>query len=484
VETAEQRPGASNAPTAERASVWSLLNRSWRLFALRPFVSLALGAAIVLSMIAVCCGVGALSTPWFMAELLAMQLAEAHGRRLPRTKSWIAASGVLVAAVLLVAASAWLTTLAFQTQVQTEATPGGSSLTSLPQLGGLLIAAMTTVIALATVIPLFYAPLILLDRGGNVGGALLESVRLVVAGGFARHLLISLLSHTIQALPPLIAVGLCAVSFGWSAAPTAVLIALPFLAVSLPIGQGIFVVAYGDVRGSITNPRRTRAAGRPPRALVVAMLITVLAPVASLFAFGASLVRPSHVAPGRADTGELIADVDLNTRANGRVFPPDTTLEIAVTKQSVSVVAGDGGGAGRLPLRSTQPIERMRVRRSRETFHIEVTQGNRSYTTRVDGAGVRRDDDLGARLSDRAPVWAITLMLGTLLLALVFLGPPVYELALIRRAYTLTGSERADARMIHGRRQRALRHGWIACAALTPAIVGSLYWAVLAVLGV
>lgn len=484
MDVAEQRPGNERASSAARASAWSLFVRACRLFAQRPFVSVALGTAVVVSMIAVCCGIGALSTPWFMAELLAMQLAQSLGRRLPRTKGWIAAASVLVAAVLLVAASAWLTTLAFQTQVQTDASGSGSLGTSLPQLGGLLIAAITTVIALATVIPLFYAPVILLDRGGNVGGALLESVRLVVDGGFARHLLISLLSHTVQVSPPLVAVGLGASIGGWAAAPTAVLMALPLLAVSLPIGQGMFVIAYGDVRASITNPRRTRAAGRPPRALVVAMLVCVLSPVTSLFAFGGSLVRPSRLAPGRAGNGSLIADIDLAARSSGRVFPPDTTLEIGVSRTSVKVVAGDGGGAGKLPLRSTQPIGRVRVLRSREIYEVEVTQGGRTYITRVDGAGVRRDDDLGARLSDRAPLWAITFMLGALLLALLLLGPPVYEFALVRRAYTLTGDERANTRLIHERRDRAIKHGWLACAALAPAITSSVYWAVRAVLGV
>lgn len=461
-----------------------MLVRSGRLFARRPFISLALGAAVVLSMIAVCCGVGALSTPWFMAELLALQLAEAHGRRLPRTKGWIAAASVLVAAVLLVAASAWLTTLAFQTQVQSEGVVSGSEFGALPQLGGLVIAIMTTVIALAAVIPLFYAPVILLDRGGNVGGALLESVRLVIDRGFVRHLMISLLSHTVQLLPPLVAVTIAATVFGWSAAPTAVLIALPLLAVSLPIGQGMFVIAYGDIRESITNPRRTRPVGRPPRTLVVAMLISVLAPIASLFAFGGSLVRPSHIAPGAASEGTAIAVIDLTTRPRGSVFPADTTLEIVATRNAVHIAAGDGGGAGTLPLRSAQPIERVRVLRWRDDFVVEVTQAGRAYTTRVDSAAVRRDDDLGARLADRAPLWAITLMLGTLLLALMLLGPPVYELARVRRAYTLTGDERASARLIEQRRQRAIRHGWIACAVLGPAIVGSLYWAVRAVLGV
>ncbi len=467
-----------------QSSVWSLLSRAYQLFAQRAFVNVALGAAVVLSMIAVCCGIGAISAPWFMAELLAVQLAEAHGQRLPRTKGWIAATSVLLAAVLLVAASAWLTTLAFETQVQqADAAAGSSVWLTLPQFSGFLIAALTTVVALAAVIPLFYAPVILLDRGGNVGGALLESVRLVIEGGFVRHLAISLTSHTIQLSPLLLVMIGVASLIGWSAVPTALLFATPLLAVSLPIGQGMFVAAYDDVRETITDPRRTRFVARPPRALLIAMLCCVLTPIASLFAFGGSLVRPSHLAEGQASEGQLVAKIDLTSRPKAQVFPPQTTLEIDISTARVRVVAGDGGGAGTLPLRSRRPIQQVRVLHADDSFAIEITQDNRRFTTRIDSAGVRLDDDLRARLSDRAPLWAITFMLGTLLLALSLLGPPVYQLALVRRLYTLASDVRPDTIKIHEQRQRAIAHGWIACGALTPAIVATLVWAVRAVIG-
>lgn len=459
----------------------NLLHRSVRLVRQRAFVNMALGGAFVLSMIAVCCGVGVITAPWFMAELLAVQLAEVHGRRLPRTRGWIAATGVLLAAVLLVAASAWLTTLAFQTQVHAELS-AGTGLPVVPELSGLLIAALTTVIALAAVIPLFYAPVILLDRGGNVGGAVLESVRLVVEGGFLRHLMISSVSHLVQASPLLLAMIGTAAFAGWFAVPTGLVLAIPLLCVSLPVGQAMFVTAYSDVAQTITDPRRTRFVARPPLALIATMVLCVLTPIASLFAFGGSLVRPSHVREGAATTGVVIGVIDVRATPNRSVFPPDTTLEIRATKTRVRVTAGDGGGAGTLPLRGKQPLQRVRVLRSGDTFAIEMTRDGKHFTTRVDGAGVRLDDGLRARLSDRAPLWAITFMLGTLLLTLAMLGSPVYQLALVRRLYTLSSEQRPSAEVLHHKRARAIRHAWMACAAMTPALSATTYWATRAVL--
>ena len=469
-------------PVGRHTPVARLVARAYELVSRRWFVNVALGAAALLSMIAVCCGVGALSAPWFMAELLAVQLAEVHGQRLVRNKGWLAATGVLLAAVLLVAASAWLTTLAFETQVA-ESSATDPVFATLPQYSGALIAALTTIAALAAVIPLFYAPVILLARGGNVGGALLESVRLVIDGGFVRHLHISLVSHTIQLSPLLLAAGIAVLVAGPSALPAALLIGSPLLFVTLPLGQAMFVAAYDDVRDTITDPRRTRFVARPPRSLIVAMLFVVLTPIASLFAFGASLVRPSHLAEGVADRGELLTEVDPTQRAQTHLYLPQTTLDLQVTRQRVRVVAGDGGGAGTLPLRSQAAIDRVIVRRTGTIFLIQIDQGAHHWLTRVDGAGVRLDDDLRARLSDRAPLWAITLMLGTLLLALTLLGPPVYQLALVRRLYTLPSDARPEAAQIHQRREQAIVRGWGACAAMLPALTATLVWTLRAVAG-
>ncbi len=323
-------------------------------------------------------------------------------------------------------------------------------------------------------LPFVYAPLILIDGKGNLGSALLESARLVARGGRLRHLALSLAAHAIQIAPPVLAAIAAERLLQPDLVPLAVLCSVPLLAASVPLGQGMISSAYAARRADVVDRRRTRAAGRPPHALVWLWTLLVMSPFLSLGMLGASLARPSRLAEAAAPAGVLVADLVV---ANGRrrFRPPDTALEITADAREVRVVASDGGGVGALPLGPGASIERVRVLRVRDTYAIEVLRDGRRVVGWIDRAGVRRDDGLRRRLHDRAPTWAIACMLAALVATAWFMLPVLASLAEVRRGYALPATQRPAPEALTRLRARTLWRASLAALLLSPLAILSLY---------
>lgn len=453
-----------------RPRVGASLKCSSRLLSGRLGTSIALGAGIVLGLISVCCGTGVLMTPWLLCELNALQLAAAVGAPMVRSRSWIGAGTVLLGAVLLTASVAWLSWLGLGVRIETAGT------SSLFVIG-------SAIVTLVFVLPFLYAPLILVERHGGLGGAALESARLVMAGGVLPHLLLSLTANAVQIGPLLIAASGAVIWVGADAAPLWALCSLPLLAVTVPLGQGMLVCAYVERRGEISDPRRTRIAGRPPVAVVAIWVAVVVAPALSFGLLGSSLVRPSRVPLGRLPPeGELLAEVARKDGSRS-VYPPGTALEIVMDRSAVRVVASDGGGAGSLPLRGAGSPTAMRVARVKDAYAIEIAQGARVQTTWIDRAGVRLDDDFRARLNDRLPAHGLHVMLASLLLTACALLPVLGALGEVRRLYTLESGARPPPREVSRQRERTIRRAIVIALLLAPLSTVSLYWGALSVFG-
>jgi len=460
----------------KRVGVGRSLRQSWGLLRARPGVMIALGGGVVLSLISVCCGIGVVMAPWLLCELVALQLAETQGRPVERNRSWVGAGLILLGAVMLTASVGWLTWLGLGTDA-TQFAATARSMTMRVVDGAGLVATASALVSLVFVLPFVYAPLILLEARANFGDAILESARLTDLGGASRSFGLSLAANIVQ-LSPVLAAGVGAAIVArddvW---PLLVLLSVPLLSLSVPLGQGMLVSAYAELREDVADQSRTRLAGRPPGALVVTWIVIAAAPVLSFGMLGASLVRPSRMSEGQLPTSKsesVAAFAPLIGQQ--RVHPPSTALEIVVDAKSARVVASDGGGAGKLPLRSAAPIEGLRVVRVRERFGIELSQNGQASVTWIDGAGVRLDDDLRARLLDHVPSWALLAMLASLFATASALLPVLAALAELRRLYTLQPGERPAPSELSRVRRRTLRRALIAAVVLTPLAVLSLYW--------
>lgn len=458
--------------------VLSKLPDSVRLFRAQPWMSLAVGSALVVALASVCCGLGALAAPWFGCELFATQIAAATGRRPPRTRAWLGAGLFLFGAVAMVASTAWLATLGLGHEMPVDdAFPA----VARGELWAVALSVGGAVLALVFIVPFLYTPIVLVDRGGSIGGAALESARLVITGGALRHFALSLLSHVVQAAPVLVAASAAALFAGSAELPWAVLAAVPLLALTIPLGQGMIVAAWIEQRDRLVDPARTRREGRPPRALAIVLTAVLLAPAVATGLVVLSLARPSTPRAGAAPAGEVLVDAELAPGETRRIAIPTTSLDLHIEGGWVSVEVADGGGVGRLPRPDPRPVERVRVVRVRDAFAIEAHAGDGRWVTWVSRAGVRLDDDLRARLADRLPPEALVVVALALLLTPILVGRVLVRLAEVRR---LAAEGDAAAREhLSTARGGARRAGWTVAAAVAPLAVAALVVGLLALLG-
>jgi hypothetical protein len=288
-------------------------------------------------------------------------------------------------------------------------------------------------------------------------------------------------------LPALLAALSAALLLQDELGPLWVLCSLPLLSISVPVGQGMLVSAYAERRDQVASVPEAALRGesgwRPARRLIALWTLLVTAPVLSFAMLGASLVRPSRLPEGRApDSAETVAALRPITGKHS-IHPPGSALEIAVDARAVRVAASDGGGAGRLTLRSDAPIEALRVVRVRELYGIELMQRGEPSLTFIDRAGVRQDDDLRARLLDRVPTWALLAMLASLLSTACVLLPVLAALAELRRLYAQNAAQRGPAEAPAAERRRMMRRSYALALALGPLAALSFYWGTRALIG-
>ncbi len=429
---------------------------------MHPGTSMALGAAIVLSLCAVCAGLGAVVGPWFVVELYGVQLAASTGVARERTRGWIAAAFVVLLTVVVVSLAGWLAALGFGPDVPTA----DAATTPLPwpeALRRIGLIAGATALAVGFTAPFLYAPLILIDRGGLLGGALIESAFLVRTEGIARHLLRTSIVYALQLSPALLAAMFVARTVERSATPLGLLAALPLLTISIPLGQGIVTAAYLERRARLGSRRVVRVAGRPPRLLVALQITCIAAPILGLSCVGAAALRPATPRQEVAPVGEVMVSIDAPGARTASIA--GTTLDVHLDDaQRLTITAGDGETV-RVPRALRGEVERLRVVRTRDHYVVELAVDGTFWLTRLDRAGVRVDDTIRRRLEAHVPTWAFYAVL---------LGFLAGSLGLVRGLAPLGSLRSADGKRERGARERALRRAWATTIALTPFALAAL----------
>jgi hypothetical protein len=438
----------------------------------RPVVLPALGAAIVLSLLSVFCGIGLVTTPWFICELFATQLVLCTAKPLRHNLTWVPAGMILLGAVVLVTGVVSLTLVGAGAELPPEATPV-SGMTTLLRSSG-FYAATSGTLGLLFLVPVLYAPLVLLERGVSLPEALLESVRIVVRRGLWTSLCFSLVAHLVQ-LAPLLAAAAWA-AYGARSVVLSLLAAAPLLALSVPLGQGMIIWSYVAVQANVARVEPSSSAGteRTQNALRTIASWTkiwsfvVALPILALLLLGMSLARPSRLPAGAAPAGEPVCELAIGERGVRRAELHNTALELSASPEWVRVVAADGGGTGELELRDDAPITGVRVVRVRDAFAVEVRQGNTRSLTWVDRAGVRLDDDLRARLTDRVSARGVAFVL--LFPFLVTLGtvPVLHRLSRVQHAFRKFGDRRPSDEVLDLALRRSVRRTQVYVALLLP----------------
>lgn len=430
--------------------VWAALADSFRMLGERPGTHCALGAAVSFSLLSVCCGFGFLSTPFFICQLLALQLRACSIQPIERASAYVRAGSLLLAGMVMIGAVLVISLLAGTS---------GSSPTALSP-SGVAAALLGSAASWLLLTPLLYAPIMLLEHAVSPELALAHSAHAVLRAGLFANARLALAVFCVQHAPFALAAWLVSIDDG-RAALWALCFA-PLVCISVPLGQGMLVSAYAR-----TSERRAAitALANPFRRWVRVWALLIVLPIVSLLVLELSLWRPARVAPVAPEdipSGEVVL-VIIPDDSTQTLELPATALSLQVGRAQVSVTASDGGGVGELPLPAAAPIERVRVVRVRDSFAIELSQRGRTYLTRIDRAGVRLDDDLPARLRDRSRPWQWLYLLCTLLFTVLLSAPVLADLAAAGSQPTAAASA-----------SKALRRARLVALALLPWGVGSL----------
>ena len=391
---------------------------SWRMFASRPVVMLSLGAALFISLLAVCCGFGVFAAPWFMCELFAIQIGSGDGESPRRSSAWIAAGLVQLSAVLVLGLLALLAALALGPDVLL----GALSQVGAPR-GERLVSVATSTLgagacALALTVHFQYAPALLIERGGSLFGALLASAQLVSAGGFVRTWLTSFVAHALPWASITLTLG-ALLAAGGTRAPTLaiMLLALPLLAATSALSQGMIIASYLALREHESRLLQLRLSWA--HGIMLWLLVGLFALTPVLLFVG--LLEPAPLARGELDRSAAILLEAAPSDEARELYLPESALRLVLERDRLQVVASDGGGAGALPLAGSsarRPIARVRVARSERGRSPETVTGARfaievrlasgvSHVTAIDESGVRLDDSLEHRFAQLLPKPAV-----------------------------------------------------------------------------
>lgn len=383
----------------------SVVSRSLAILRAHPVIGGALGSAIVLSICSMCTGVGLLAAPWFVCELLAVQLATEGRAVVPRGRPWIVASGVVLVMLLVAAGAGWLASFWFGPDWMIDPDEPLPWPDTLRRIGLVFGASTTAALFLA---PFVHAPLILLDRGGRLGGALVESASFVHSTGRARHFVISAGAQVLALSPALLAAMFFARTFERAATPFGMLAALPLMPVSIALGLGLVTAAYVENAPLLGDARRAQRLEPLPPAHRFVLGVVVLGPLAGLLMIGGSAFLPARPVRAAAPPGTEVAVLTPGPSGEARVWVDGTSLEVRVHGRRLAVAAG-AEPVLEIPVAWSEPLTLVRVVYVRDDYAIEARTTTEAWHVRVDRAGTRVDDSVRRRLESQIPGWVLAM---------------------------------------------------------------------------
>lgn len=396
----------------------SVLSRSFSLLRAHPVLSLALGSAIVLSICAMCTGLGLLAAPWFVCELLAVQLAASGRDVVPRGPPWLVASLVVFVMLLVAIGAGWLASLWFGPDWTTaDASEAPMPWPETIRRAALVAGACT--LAVLFLAPFIHAPLILLDRGGRLGGALVESATFVYATGRARHFVVSTGAQVLALSPGVLAAMFFARTFERAATPVGILAALPLMPVSIALGLGLVSAAYVQHAPILGDARRAQRLEGLPIAHRLALGVMVLGPLLGLLLLGASALLPAQPMHGAAPSGRQVASLVPDERGEGHAYVEGTSLEVRVSGRLLFVVAG-AEPVLEIPPAWSEPLRHVRVVQTADDYAVEAETETGTWHVRVDRAGVRVDDSARRRLESQVSGWVLVMFVAAVAVVAVF----------------------------------------------------------------
>lgn len=422
----------------------SVLGRSFALLRGHPVLGIALGTAIVLSVCAMLPGLGVVAAPWFVCELLGVQLAASGRNVASRGRPWLSASLIVLVMLVVAAAAGWLAMLGFGPDMAT-ADAADAPLPWPDTVRRVVLVVGSCTLAVLFLAPFVHTPLILLDRGGRVGGAMMESAALVRATGFFRHLRIAVAAQVLTLAPPVIAGMFVARTFERAATPLGFLVALPAMPLSIALGLGLVTATYVETADALGDARRAQRLDALPRLHRFSLATLLAAPVLGLMLLAASAfwqAPPIAGVTSKSEAAEILEAGDERTLAG-------TTLTLRTSERDIDVIAGLEP-PWRVPRAWDAPLHAVVIRRAADDYSIEAITGtgpgSRSWFVRVDRAGVRVDDSVRASLIAHLSGWLVATFVASVSIVALFAIRAFAPLGVARaRAARQIGTRSVDA---------------------------------------
>jgi len=375
------------------------LTRSVTLARVHPWIVLSLGFALVFALAAMFTGVGFALFPWFACELFALSLGASGIAARPRGLTWLKAAAITLTGCVLFGSVVLLAGLVFGPDVASV----DRALVLPPLESGLRVLAIVAIslIALFFALPFLHVPMILLERDGPIGAAVLESVLLVRLAGIGASFRLVLAAAVFALLPATLSAIVTARMTDRASTPMGVVLSLPLLLFSVPLGLSLLAQGYLLTRHHL--PARRLQRPRPlPRVLTALLSAAVFAPVLSLALLLFACTQDAPLIGGAPPSDALLV---ASHRAAFTI--PTSTLRVTVSPREASVqpLTDDLARVLAVPLRESRNIDEVRAYELDGLFLVELRSAQASLGYAIfDGAGARLDDTFHRALDERMGV--------------------------------------------------------------------------------